>query len=216
MKNTDPIHRRALPVPAAALALLAVAAAFSCDRSSRAASYPTTLAVAADDPWVGPAIGEPSLVDSGGRRVTRVDLAGSPLILDFVFTTCTGPCPAMSAGMRSMQDDLEGTDVRLVSVSVDPERDDPEALAAYAEALGADPERWWFLTGEAAEIAAFARSLSLAADPVPDPAAELGTQVSHSTKYVVIDGDGHVRGYYDGKSEEGRAGAVARARHLAD
>jgi len=201
---------------AAALALAAGAAAASCERSSSAADHPTSLAVPADHPWVGPQLVEFSLVDSRGEEVTLADLAGRPFILDFVFTTCTGPCPAMSARMRDMQEQLEGSDVRLVSVSVDPERDDPEALAAYAEALEADPERWWFLTGEKDQIRALARSVQVAADPDPTPGAELGTQVTHSTKFVVVDGAGRVRGYYDGVTEEGRAGAIARARHLAD
>jgi cytochrome oxidase Cu insertion factor (SCO1/SenC/PrrC family) len=118
--------------------------------------------------------------------------------------------------MRDMQTQLEGADVRLVSVSVDPERDDPETLAEYAEGLGADTERWWFLTGEKDQIRALARSLQVAADPDPTPEAELGFQVSHSTKFIVLDGEGRVRGYYDGTSEDGRAGAVARARYLAE
>lgn len=199
----------------AALALVAGAASFSCDRASEAAAYPTSLAVAADDPFVGPELADFSLLGTDGRAVTRADLAGRPCVLDFVFSTCTGPCPAMSAAMGELAAELAGTPVRLVSISVDPERDTPEVLAAYAEGLGADPEQWWFLTGEAAEISALARSVAVAVDPVADPEAPLGMQVSHSTKFIVVDAEGRVRGYYDGKSDEGRAGAAARARHLA-
>jgi len=212
VKSTD----RSRLLTTAALALFAGAAVSSCERSSSAAAHPTSLAVPADHPWVGPELSEFTLVDSRGNDVTRADLAGRPFILDFVFTTCAGPCPAMSARMRGMQDQLEGSDVGLVSVSVDPERDDPEALTAYAEALEADPQRWRFLTGEKDQIRALARSMQVSAEPDPTPDAELGFQVTHSTKFVVVDGEGRVRGYYDGASEEGRAGAVARARHLAD
>ena len=212
MKSTD----RTRFLIAAALALLAGAVSSSCERSSRAAGQPSSLAVPADHPWVGPELVEFALVDSRGVQVTRADLAGRAFILDFVFTTCAGPCPAMSARMRGMQEQLGGTDVRLVSVSVDPERDDPATLADYAQALEADTDRWWFLTGEKEQIRALARSMQVGVEPDPAPGAPLGFQVTHSTKFVVVDGSGRVRGYYDGTSEEGRSGAVARARHLAE
>jgi cytochrome oxidase Cu insertion factor (SCO1/SenC/PrrC family) len=176
---------------------------------------PTSLAVAPDHAWAGPELADFSLVKSDGSAVTRADLAGRPCVFDFVFSTCTGPCPAMSASMRQLADELAGAPVRLVSISVDPERDTPEVLAEYAATLGADPEQWWFLTGEADEILSLARSVSLAVDPVPAAEAQLGMQVTHSTKFVVVDGEGLVRGYYDGTSDDGRAAAAARARHLA-
>jgi len=212
VKGTDPSRL----LIAAALAFSAGAASSSCERSSQASDQPQSLAVPAEHPWVGPELSEFVLVDSRGSDVTRADLAGQPFILDFVFTTCAGPCPAMSARMRDMQAQLEGSDVRLVSVSVDPERDDPATLAEYAETLEADTQRWWFLTGEKDQIRELARSLQVAADPDPSPEAPLGFQVTHSTKFVVVDGEGRVRGYYDGTSEDGRSGAVARARHLAE
>jgi cytochrome oxidase Cu insertion factor (SCO1/SenC/PrrC family) len=205
---------RPLAAILAALALVVGAASFSCDGATEAAGYPTSLAVAADHPWSGPELADFALVRSDGNAVTRADLTGRPCVLDFVFSTCAGPCPAMSASMRILHDELDAS-VRLVSISVDPERDTPEVLAEYATSLGADAERWWFLTGEVDQLRALAQSVSLAVDPVPAAEAQLGFQVTHSTKFVVLDGEGRVRGYYDGTSEEGRAAAAARARFLA-
>jgi len=68
-------------------------------------------------------------------------------VLDFIFTNCPIYCPAMGEVMRRVQDETADSDARLLSISVDGENDTPEVLAAYAEALGADPARWPFLTG---------------------------------------------------------------------
>ena len=173
--------------------------------------------MAPDDDFAGPTLADFELVDQTGARVTRADLLGRPLIVDFVFTTCSGPCPAMSAGMAELQQALGDARVTLVSVSVDPERDTPEALAGYAEALGAVPGRWRFLTGDEDQIVTLATSLHLGvarANPAQGE-VRLGEQVTHSTKFVVLDAEGVVRGYYDGQSAEGRRAAVARALYLA-
>jgi protein SCO1/2 len=135
--------------------------------------------------------------------------------MDFVFTTCTGPCPAMSAGMAELQDDLVGKPLRLVSVSVDPGHDTPEVLAAYAQAFDADPEQWLFLTGAEEQVVQLAASIHMTPVRAPEGQARPGEQVTHSTKLVVVDGQGLVRGYYDGTSAAGRRGAAERALHLA-
>jgi cytochrome oxidase Cu insertion factor (SCO1/SenC/PrrC family) len=174
--------------------------------------------VAPDDDFAGPTLADFELIDQTGARVTRADLSGRPLIVDFVFTTCSGPCPAMSAGMAELQQALGAAPVTLVSVSVDPARDTPEALAGYAEALGAEPGRWRFLTGDEDQIVTLATSLHLGVARATPPASgevRLGEQVTHSTKFVVLDAEGVVRGYYDGQSADGRRAAVARALYLA-
>ncbi len=192
---------------ALSLALLA-----SCGPSEGAHAF--SLARKADDPWRGPRLSEFRLSERSGGEIALADLAGRPFVLDFIFTTCAGPCPLMSAGMRLLQDELAGTRVALVSVSVDPQVDTLETLRAYAENLGADPERWLFLRGELAQIESLAASVDL---PVQrDASAGIGFQVAHSTRLLVVDGEGYVRGYYEGTSPEGRAQAARRARWLAD
>ena len=166
------------------------------------------------DPWSGPALADFALIERSGREVTRADLLGRPVILDFIFTTCTGPCPSMSAGLAQLQETLAGKPVRLLSVSVDPELDTPEVLSAYADDLGADPEQWWFLTGAEDQIVQLATSVYMTPQRAADGEARLGEQVTHSTKFVVLDGDGVVRGFYDGQTAEGRQGAAERALHL--
>jgi protein SCO1/2 len=117
--------------------------------------------------------------------------------------------------MAELETALAGTPVRLVSVSVDPGHDTPEVLAAYARSLGADAEQWLFLTGAEEEVVGLATSIYMSAARAPEGQARPGEQVAHSTKLVVVDGQGLVRGYYEGTTEAGRRGAAERALHLA-
>ena len=72
---------------------------------------------------------------------------------DFIFTTCPGPCPIISANMAKLQPKLAGDNrVKLVSFTVDPQDDTPAVLSAYADHLGADPQSWWFLTGPQKQV----------------------------------------------------------------
>lgn len=200
--------RRALP--ALVLGLVALVAA-GCSRESAAGGG--SLARAADDAWSGPALSDFRMLERSGAQVALADLAGRPFVLDFVFTTCAGPCPLMSASMRELQGELADVDVRLVSVTVDPETDTLEVLRDYAERFEADPQRWLFLRGDEAALEALAASVALALKR--DPTADVGFQVAHSTRLIVVDGAGIVRGYYEGTTPEGRAQAAARARWLA-
>lgn len=192
-------------------ALLAALALGACGESS--ARSGASLERAADDEWAGPQLADFRMTASDRREVTLASLAGAPFVLDFVFTTCSGPCPRMSDSMAELQADLADTPVRLVSVSVDPQTDTLERLAAYGSERRADFERWHFLRGDEDQVLALAASVSLAVQR--DGAADLGMQVAHSTRFVVVDGEGRVRGYYEGTTPQGRAAAAARARWLA-
>ncbi len=132
--------------------------------------------------------------ERSGRTVTRDDLLGRVLVLDFFFTECPTACPAMSKRMGELYRAFEGSDdVRLVSVTVDPENDTPERLEEYARSLGVTDDRWWFLRGPIDEIVELSeKGLLLAASDLP---------LGHSTRLVLIDRNGQIRGYYDGLEE---------------
>ncbi len=135
-------------------------------------------------------------------------LRGHVWIADFIFTTCSGPCPRMSAQMKRVQDGLSGeAAVRYVSFTVDPAKDTPEALAAYAKRYGADTTRWSFLTGTREDLHALSREAFLLGD--------VDGSLNHSTRFVLVDREGRVRGYY-GSSEPDVVEALVRdARRLA-
>src|SRR5205823_14482782 len=87
------------------------------------------------------------LINQEGQPFDSARLAGKIWIADFIYTTCPGPCPMISSRMSELQQPLEKTDVHLVSFTVDPTKDTPEVLRAYAEKLHAQAGRWDFLTG---------------------------------------------------------------------
>lgn len=141
-----------------------------------------------------------SLTGRDGRTVTLADLAGKPFVIDFIFTRCVSSCPLMTAAMTKVGDGLvEGEDFRRVSVSVDPEYDTPAVLTAYAKTHGA-PSTWWFLTGSTkAIVTLMGEGFHLAVDPsTGDPR----NPIAHSTRMVLVDGRGRIRGYYQGLDQD--------------
>ena len=198
-------------VLAAALVVAAVVSG-GCQGESEAQAPVTKLDVSADAAFRGEQLAAFELVDQAGKAVTREDLLGAPLVLDFVFTTCTGPCPRVSANMAKVQEAVKATKVKLATFTVDPETDTPEVLTKYAAEHGADAERWRFLTGPEEQIDGVLRSLWLAR--AKSAGAALGMQVTHSTRLIVLDAKGFVRGMYDGESDAGVEAAAARAKWL--
>ena len=170
-------------------------------------------------PVLGPAP-EFSLVDQLGRPASSADLAGKVVVANFVFTSCTDICPALSATMGRARDGLEeahllGGKALLLSFSVDPERDTPEALAAYAERFGADPATWRFLTGDRAQIDRLLLTGFKVGAPQPIAATAGGRpEIVHTNRFVVIDPRGQIRWYPRG-DEVDVAQLVEEARRLA-
>jgi len=144
-----------------------------------------------------------SLTDQAGRTTTRKELLGQPWVADFIFTRCGGPCPRMSERMARMAA-APGQDpnVRFVSVTVDPEYDTPAVLNEYAAALGANPAQWRFLTGSRADILRLSvDGFHLAMGDAEVDSATALMNVAHSTRFILVDAAGIIRGYYDGEDD---------------
>jgi len=144
--------------------------------------------------------------------VTLKDFAGRVWIADFIFVQCGGSCPLMTSRMAELARTLGETPVKFVSFDVDPDRDGVAELAAYAKSAGADPARWSFLRGEKPVIRSLARDgFKLAvedADPKdPEP-------VLHSTRFILVDAVGTIRGNYDSLDPARMAALTADARRL--
>ncbi len=150
-----------------------------------------------------------------GGELSLADLSGRVWVANFIFTRCTDICPMFTAKMAALQDRLAplGDRVHLVSFTVDPEHDTPEVLAAYARRHGADPARWSFLTGPAEEVRrAVTEGLHVAIQRGTDPAAA-GT-IFHGSQFVLVDGQGHIRGFYEAGDEEEMEALVRDVRRL--
>ena len=147
-----------------------------------------------------------SLVNRDGRTIRLEDLAGAPWVADFIFTRCPASCPMMSARMarldRNLSRDLpRDLDVHLVSISVDPAYDTPEVLERYSKKFQA-PERWLFLTGEREDVRRLSiEGFKLGLDMDPPPGVTGPEPILHSTRFVLVDGEGQIRGYYEAFDE---------------
>jgi protein SCO1/2 len=151
------------------------------------------------------------LANQNGQPFGSAQLAGKIWIADFIYTTCPGPCPMISSRMSELQKPLEKSDVHLVSFSVDPEKDTSQVLRGYAEKLQADPARWDFLTGPKSAIYKLSHDgFKLA---VSDRGDEQGIPV-HSTRMVLVDRHGQIRGYYDAAEADAVTKLLADANHL--
>src|SRR5437016_2415652 len=151
------------------------------------------------------------LTNQNGQPFGSAQLAGKIWIADFVYTACPGPCPMISSRMSELQRPLEKTDVHLVSFSVDPEKDTPAVLRGYAERLQAEPERWDFLTGPKSAIYQISHDGFRLA--VSDGSDAQGIPV-HSTRMVLVDRHGQIRGYYDATEPEAVTKLLADTNHL--
>jgi protein SCO1/2 len=151
------------------------------------------------------------LTNQDGRPFGSAELNGKIWIADFIYTTCPGPCPMISSRMSELQKPLEKTDVHLVSVTVDPEKDTPEVLRGYASRLNAQRGRWEFLTGSKSSIYdlsrnAFKLGIAEAEGEAKEPV--------HSTRMVLVDRRGAIRGYYDALAPDAVTKLVADTKHL--
>jgi protein SCO1/2 len=151
------------------------------------------------------------LTNQFGQAFGSAQLAGKIWITDFVYTSCPGPCPIISTRMSELQKPLEKTDVQLVSFSVDPEKDTPDVLRKYADNLHADPKRWTFLTGPKSTIYKLSHDgFKLG---ISDGSDVQGIPV-HSTRVVLVDRHGQIRGYYDAVGPDAITNLVADTTHL--
>jgi len=144
----------------------------------------------------GPALGDwgvvPhfSLTSQNGQPFDSSVLMGRIWVADFFFTSCPGPCPRMTSQMHQVQEATSKMpSVRLVSFTVDPARDTPQQLTAYAHEHHALPAHWYFLTGSQADLNRLGFDVF--------KLNHVDGTLQHSTRFVLVDKSCHIRGYYD-------------------
>ncbi|MDR3406658.1 MAG: SCO family protein [Chthoniobacter sp.] len=169
---------------------------------------PATPAAALQKYWALPDF---TLTERSGQPLHLADLAGKVWVADFFYSSCPGPCPALTSNLGEVQKALgPAPDVRLVSISVDPEKDTTDVLKVYADRFKAGPG-WFFCTGEKDAIYKLAHDgfkLPLAAG-TPE-----GGPVTHTTRLILVDQTGMVRGFYEGATKDGLSDLVRDIRKL--
>ena len=149
-----------------------------------------------------------SLVDENGRAASLQNFKGHIWVADLIFTHCSSICPMLTAKMIALQAALaDKPKIYFASISVDPLHDTPDTLQAYAIAHHANTERWTFLTGTTASIYALVKNgFHLPLDSV---GGEERIPIIHSPRFALIDGKGHIRGYYNGSEDSSRTQIIA-------
>jgi protein SCO1/2 len=165
------------------IALLAMVMASACDSGLKAImpSTPTRC------------LPDLNLTDQNGQTVNLASLKGSPLLFDFIYTSCPGPCELMTQRMGKVADQLGlsfGSKVRFVSVTMDPEHDRPPKMLAYAKALGANRPGWLFLTGTPAQIEQVMSAFKVEWARQPDGS------IDHVLAFFLVDSAGNLKGQY--------------------
>jgi protein SCO1 len=141
-----------------------------------------------------------TLTNQDEKITTLADLTNRVWVADIIFTRCAGPCPRMTAQMKSLQDRLPKTGgAKLVTLTTDPDFDTPPVMKKYGERFGADFDRWTFLTGRKNEIVNLAaNSLKLSAVPVkPEDQKNSADLFIHTTIFVVVDKHAQLRGIFE-------------------
>ncbi|MBI1870718.1 MAG: SCO family protein [Chlamydiae bacterium] len=142
-----------------------------------------------------------SLIEAEGRQITQNDFLNKISVIDFIFTRCQGQCPFMSEKMKDLQKILpKDSRLQWVSISVDPEWDEPPVLQEYAKKYQNALSPWLFLTGKKEMIFSlmkegFHLGVSEAGGTVEEP-------ILHSNRFVLVDPQGQIRGYYPATDED--------------
>ena len=151
---------------------------------------------------------EASWRDQDGRDRVLASLRGKPRVVAMVYTRCTHTCPAIVAEMKRLEAALDSAgraQVGFVLVSLDPERDTPEQLKAFATSMRLPPDAWTLLTGDEGAVRELAALLGIRYR------AEADAQISHSNTYLVLDAGGSMVHRQDGVGS-GTEAALARLR----
>ncbi|MEZ4906270.1 MAG: SCO family protein [Saprospiraceae bacterium] len=138
-----------------------------------------------------------SFTDQDSLQFNSDELKSKPYIIYFFFTSCPSVCPRMTQSAKRIQSALgtDSSEYNIVGISIDPERDLPSKMKKFAQEYDADENNWHFLTGDEQEINDLGiKGLYVGITKSEDePGGFL-----HSEKLILVDKDGHLRGYYTG------------------
>tara|TARA_Y100001970_G_scaffold248967_1_gene319016 strand:+ start:58 stop:645 length:588 start_codon:yes stop_codon:yes gene_type:complete len=129
--------------------------------------------------------------DQAGRLFSNEKLENKITVLDFMFTSCTGPCPLMTSNMAKLYQEFRSVmEVQFVSVTVDPLVDSESKLKEYADFVGVDDDRWQFIRSDIKSTKDLKQNgFMLYAGELPQ---------GHAIKFILIDQNGNIRKYFDG------------------
>jgi cytochrome oxidase Cu insertion factor (SCO1/SenC/PrrC family) len=197
----------------APLLLLVLLLACGCDPASASGTSDSSLPItglSVDAPTIDFALPDFELIDQHKQPFKKSQMAGDVWVTNFIFTSCPSVCPRLTERMATLVTSLaDQPNVRFLSISVDPETDTPDKLAAFGAQHGAGSPRWSFVTGdpklvEQTVLKGFLMVMQRGATPM---------DISHAERFVVVDKKSHVRGLYE-TDDAGLAALKARVLEL--
>jgi len=163
----------------AVVALALILAASGCAREA-AGDYPASNG--------NNCLPDVSLIDQHGQAISLASLKGKPVLIDFIYTSCASTCPVLTSKIAAVARELGpalGANVTIVSITLDPEHDGPEQLAAYAKSQAVESNSWLFLTGKPADIDQVLAAFKLRR------MRESDGSIMHSVSAFLLGPDGH-------------------------
>jgi protein SCO1 len=194
---TRAAHGRAV-ISAAYLLMVVTAALFGLSGCNRTGQESGKCAVT----YQTDSLPDLTLTDQYGHQLSLASLRGKPVLFDFIYTSCPGPCQLLTQHMKLIADKLGsalGPEVSFVSVTVDPEHDRPWRLFDYARAFNANRKGWYFLTGSTTQIDEIMRAFRLVRERENDG------EIDHVLGYFLVGPDGHPKVEYSPRIEPSTA-----------
>lgn len=140
-----------------------------------------------------------SFINQDGKVITNADVKGKVYVAGYFFATCKTLCPRMNSNLTAVYDAFKGNNnVLFLLHTVDPAKDTPAALKAYAKKFDANSDQWMFLTGDKRQLYDMARYSYLISAQDDTAGVKIEDDFIHDQHYVLVDGYGRIRGYYDG------------------
>jgi len=178
-----PPRRVGFGLSAVMITLLCSLTAGSCSHSEDAQAQASCLT-------------DTTLLDQNGNNVSLASLKGKPMLVDFIYTSCPGPClmeTAKFANVALRLGNKLGSKVVLVSITVDPEHDGPTQLLQYSQQQGADEKGWYFLTGTPSDVDRALSGFKIIREKEPDGS------VGHIVSMILVNADGRKVHEYSGE-----------------
>lgn len=149
--------------------------------------------------WDAPAF---TYETQNGDTLSSNELKGHAYVADFIFTSCEGVCPNLSKTMSLIQLNFKNDNrLKLVSFTVDPDRDSIPVLKEYAKRYDAIDGKWYFLRGEKESVWNMAQQ-GFKVPVVYTPEGGKGNEFTHTERIVLVDEDGKIRGFYNGLDKQ--------------
>jgi len=155
-----------------------------------------------------------ALTNQAGQSVSQADFQGQFTVVSFLFTSCSLTCPEVSRRMADIQQLTRGqSDVRLLSLTVDPRTDTSRVLAKWGDKYGADPLRWQLLTGPKTVLYPLITASFLNPDN-SDPFNAMPGNFSGTERIALVDPQGRTRMFFNGLDPATPAAVVAEINRL--